>query len=65
MTTNSLRTERASAKIYRFPTGGRSGDEANRDQTTVADPSSCVTGNSFGSWYHEAAIAESKRAGER
>jgi uncharacterized protein DUF2735 len=65
MTTDSLPTKRASATIYQFPAGGRSGVEANRNQTAAADLSSRVTGGSFGSWYHEAAIQESMLASER
>ena len=40
----------ASAKIYQFPVGGRRSVEANREQTPTV--------NTFGSWYHEAAIQE-------
>jgi Protein of unknown function (DUF2735) len=40
----------ASAKIYQFPVGGRRAVEANREPTPTV--------NTFGSWYHEAAIQE-------
>jgi hypothetical protein len=43
-------TPQASAKIYQFPAGGRRAVEANREQTPTV--------NTFGSWYHEAAIQE-------
>jgi Protein of unknown function (DUF2735) len=59
MTIDSLRTERASATIYQFPVGGRKGVEAARGQ--AADVPAHTTGSSFGNWYHEAAIQESKR----
>lgn len=48
MTTNS---PQASAKIYQFPVGGRKAVEGNREQTPTV--------NTFGSWYHDAAIQES------
>jgi uncharacterized protein DUF2735 len=44
-------TPQASAKIYQFPVGGRRTVEAVREQTPTV--------NTFGSWYHEAAIQES------
>ncbi|HVG50647.1 MAG TPA: DUF2735 domain-containing protein [Xanthobacteraceae bacterium] len=59
MTIDSPRAERASATIYQFPVGGRKGVEAAREQ--AVDLSAHTAGSSFGSWYHEAAIQESKR----
>jgi Protein of unknown function (DUF2735) len=52
-----------SARIYQFPVGGRSAlGGRGYDQTkAVADlASSRVSEVAFGSWYHEAAIQESK-----
>jgi Protein of unknown function (DUF2735) len=54
MTTN---TPQESAKIYQFPVGGRRPVEGNREQTP--------TTNTFGSWYHEAAIQESTTQNHR
>jgi hypothetical protein len=60
MTLDSLPTERPSATIYQFPIGGRKGVEAK--QTATSDLSSRVAASAFDSWYHEAAIQDSKRA---
>jgi hypothetical protein len=57
-----------SAKIYQFPAGGRAAlgrrrqDEtkSTTDQASRANETSCS-----GSWYHEAAIQESKPVWER
>ena len=58
-----------SAKIYQFPTGGRSALGGRRqDETKPAadlDASRVSETVSIGSWYHEAAIQESKPAWER
>jgi hypothetical protein len=58
-----------SAKIYQFPAGGRSALGGRRhDQTKPAadlDASRVNETVSSGSWYHEAAIQESKPAWER
>ena len=58
-----------SAKIYQFPPGGRSALGGRRhDQTKPAadlDASPVNETVSSGSWYHEAAIQESKPAWER
>jgi hypothetical protein len=57
-----------SAKIYQFPAGGRSALGGRRYEETKAstDASSRVSEADYsGSWYHEAAIQESKPAWER
>jgi hypothetical protein len=60
MTTDTLQTEQASAQIIQFPKGGRRGVEANRQQPAAADAGH-ATASSFGAWYHEAAIQDSRR----
>ena len=58
-----------SAKIYQFPAGGRSAlggrryDES-KATTDLASPSASEV-NCSGSWYHQAAIDESKPKWER
>jgi hypothetical protein len=58
-----------SAKIYQFPAGGRSalGGRRYEESKAVSDPASSRVNetNSSGSWYHQAAIDESKPAWER
>jgi Protein of unknown function (DUF2735) len=58
-----------SAKIYQFPAGGRAALGGRRyDETKpTADPGAPRVNEtvSSGSWYHEAAIQESKPAWER
>ena len=58
-----------SAKIYQFPAGGRSALGGHRygGSNTVTDVSSSRVNeaNCSGSWYHQAAIEESKPAWER
>jgi hypothetical protein len=58
-----------SAKIYQFPRGGRSGlGERRPDETKSADVQGSLRVNEAAcssSWYHEAAIQESKPAWER
>jgi hypothetical protein len=49
----------STAKIYQFPPRGRYA--SGRVEQSKAEPVSEVA---FGSWYHEAAIEESKRAHE-
>ncbi len=52
-----------SAKIYQFPAGGRAAFGARRleETKTSADASLRVSEVAYGgSWYHEAAIQESK-----
>ena len=51
-----------SAKIYQFPVGGRSAlaGRSNEAKTASDLASSRVSEVAFGSWYHEAAIQESK-----
>jgi hypothetical protein len=59
---------RPSAKIYTFPVGGRRFVAAARDELrTTADPRTrAISGDAIGeAWYHEAAIEEAKRTGER
>jgi len=57
-----------SAKIYEFPAGGRKSvaprrDEANRSsEPRVWRISAAVFGSA---WYHEAAIQEAERTGDR
>ena len=58
-----------SAKIYQFPAGGRAAlgghrYEPAKSTTDLAPPPVNETVSS-GSWYHEAAIQESKPAWER
>jgi Protein of unknown function (DUF2735) len=58
-----------SAKIYQFPPGGRAAlggrryDESKSTADQAAPRASEIA--SSGSWYHEAAIQESKPAWER
>ena len=61
MTTN---TSPPTAKIYQFPVGGRRATDTSREQTK---PQVELTAPrvSFGAWYHDEAIQDSKRAGER
>ena len=58
-----------SAKIYQFPAGGRSalGGRRYEETKTAADLASTAVSEaaSGGSWYHEAAIQESKPVRER
>jgi hypothetical protein len=58
-----------SAKIYQFPAGGRSalGGRRYEETQTITDLASSPVseGACSGSWYHEAAIQESKPVRER
>jgi hypothetical protein len=59
-----------SAKIYQFPAGGRAalGGRRYEETKTATDLASSRVGEtacSSSSWYHEAAIQESKPAWER
>jgi Protein of unknown function (DUF2735) len=58
-----------SAKIYQFPAGGRSalGERRYEETKTVTDLASARASEAAcsGSWYHEAAIQESKPVRER
>jgi Protein of unknown function (DUF2735) len=59
---------RPSARIYQFPVGGRRFVAAARDEShTSADSRTwAASGDAIGeAWYHEAAIEEAKRTGER
>jgi hypothetical protein len=54
-----------SATIYQFPVGGRKAisAEPSRASGEAAAPRMAIV--SGGAWYHDAAIQESKLAGER
>ncbi|MGA9089685.1 MAG: DUF2735 domain-containing protein [Bradyrhizobium sp.] len=58
-----------SAKIYQFPAGGRAALGVRRHEETkaasVPSPSRVSEAACGGSWYHEAAIEDSKPARER
>ena len=58
-----------SAKIYQFPAGGRSALGGRRyDESKAASdlaPAHVNEADCSGSWYHQAAIDESKPAWER
>jgi hypothetical protein len=60
---------RESAKIYQFPAGGRAalGGRRYEETNTATDPASSRVNEAAcsGSWYHEAAIQESKPVWER
>jgi hypothetical protein len=65
----TMTTNQGSAKIYQFPAGGRSalGGRRYEETKTNIDASSphASEADCSGSWYHEAAIQESKPAWER
>jgi hypothetical protein len=65
----TMTTNQGSAKIYQFPAGGRSalGGRRYEETKTNTDASSARVSEAdcSGSWYHEAAIQESKPAWER
>lgn len=65
----STNLNRGSAKIYQFPAGGRAALGAHRyEETKTATDlaaSRVIETACSGSWYHEAAIQESKPAWER
>ena len=57
-----------SAQIIRFPVGGRRALAVRREETHTAIETKLPRASASaigGAWYHEAAIQESKRAGER
>jgi hypothetical protein len=57
-----------SAKIFQFPAGGRSalGGRRYDDTQSATEPdASGISEACAGSWYHEAAIQESKPARDR
>jgi len=58
-----------SAKIYQFPAGGRAalGGRRQEEASPALDPGSLRVSEAAcgGSWYHEAAIEESRPARER
>ena len=49
---------RTTAKIYRFPQGGRAGHTSSRADLHQSPPPRIDFG---GSWYHEAAIREAEQ----
>ena len=53
-----------SARIYQFPAGGRAAFGARRHEDAKAnlDPAPANVALCSGSWYHEAAIQESKQS---
>jgi hypothetical protein len=52
------------ATIYQFPVGGRRAVATQRNESKpVVDVTPTVAAS--GAWYHDAAIQDSKRAGER
>ncbi len=56
------------AKIYKFPAGGRAGVSAQRDQDKMADHlASLGAGKAVfgGSWYHDVAIQDAERNGKQ
>lgn len=63
--TTSLNQE--SARIYQFPAGGRSalGGRSYLDAQPAIDAAHINSAACSGSWYHEAAIEESKPTWER
>jgi hypothetical protein len=65
----NTRLNHGPAKIYQFPTGGRSGagwrrPEDNKSSADLASSHPTEVAYS-GNWYHEAAIQESKPVSER
>ncbi|WP_291866991.1 DUF2735 domain-containing protein [Bradyrhizobium sp.] len=64
MNTNS---NHGSARIYRFPAGGRSALGARHEAKAVTDlaPSPASEVAVGGAWYHDAAIQDSKPVRER
>jgi hypothetical protein len=62
-------SNQGSAKIYQFPSGGRAalGGRRYEETNTAADLASSRVNEAAcsGSWYHEAAIQESKPVLER
>jgi hypothetical protein len=64
-TTMNTSLNHGSAKIYQFPAGGRSA-LGGRDTKSVTEAgASGISEACAGSWYHEAAIQESKPARDR
>jgi hypothetical protein len=59
----STETERPSAVIYQFPVGGRRAltEPAKATSEDTRAPRTVMGG----AWYHDVAIADTKRAGER
>jgi Protein of unknown function (DUF2735) len=54
--------DQGSAEIYEFPVGGRDGLRGRRDARTALElaASQVNVADCFESWYHQAAIQESK-----
>jgi hypothetical protein len=65
----NTRLNHGSAKIYQFPAGGRAalGGRRQEEAKAAIDPGSLRVSEAAcgSSWYHEAAIQESKPACER
>ena len=65
----NTRPNHGSAKIYQFPVGGRAalGGRRHDETKSAADQGSPRVNEAVcsGSWYHEAAIQESKPVRER
>ena len=61
----STETAQRSATIYQFPARWPEGDQRRAIQTVRRSVPSRVATVSGGAWYHDAAIQESKLAGER
>ena len=61
----STETAQRSATIYQFPVGGRKGITTEPSRPSGEGVPSRVANVSGGAWYHDAAIQESKLAGER
>ncbi|TCT05453.1 DUF2735 domain-containing protein [Aquabacter spiritensis] len=55
--TTSIQT--GSAKIYKFPAGGRQGAARQQEAEKADRLAAAHVPVTFGSWYHEAAIQES------
>ncbi len=62
----NTRFNQGSARIYQFPAGGRAalGERRQEETKVAADAASLGVSEAAcsGSWYHEAAIQESKSA---
>ena len=55
-------TNRPSAKIYRFPAGGRAGFGGRRDAVMPAETFAAPRVAVSGAWYHDEAIKDETRA---
>jgi hypothetical protein len=61
----SIEPAQRSATIYQFPVGGRKAISAEASRPSGEAAPSRIATVSGGAWYHDAAIQESKLAGER